>query len=338
MRVRDPSLAAALQRLASDGRPCFGAAVERIEPVAVIRRAFSAVVRARVVTNQGECVVYCKTFRSPAGDPTSFERLRFRVEREFRETARAFQAFAGKPGFVPVEALAVYPDLLALVTKEVTGVPFSTLLSRTARPWSRGNLEQAIRAAGLVGEWLRTYQRVPAEPERLVLDDLRAYIDVRLHRLVRERAGGFTSARRDEILQEFDACAGRLDAEDLEAVPVHADFCPDNILVRGGAISVIDFAMAKRGLRHLDLSHLFIHLDFRRGLGWDRRALALVRESLLAGYAAPGVTRTAGFRLARLVHVAALMADRFNRASRLRGVRSVWLGAQIRRCLGLVHA
>jgi hypothetical protein len=96
--------------------------------------------------------------------------------------------------------------------------------------------------------------------------------------------------------------------------------------------------MAKRGLRHLDLSHLCIHLDFRRGLGWDRRALSLVRESLLEGYAVPGVTRTAGFRLARLVHVAALMADRFNRASRLRGMRGVWLGAQIRRCLGLVHA
>lgn len=338
MHVPGIPLTPALQRLAADGESCLGAAVERIVPGRLIRRAFSEVVRAQVITRRSEFVVYCKTFRSPIGDPTSFERLRFRVEREFRETARAYQAFAGRKGFSPLEPVAIYPDLLALVTREVKGEPFSTLLARTARRWSRGELREAARAAVLVGEWLRTYQRMPAEPERLAITTLRDYVDSRLLRLEQEHAGGFAPWRRREILDEFDACASRLQPADLDAVPVHADFCPENILVEKGVLSVIDFAMAKRGLRHLDLSHLLIHLDLRRGTTWNQQALSVIRQSLLEGYGEPSAIETPGFRLAVLVHVSALMADRLNRASKLRAMKNLWLAPQIRRCLELVHA
>lgn len=327
-----------LKRLAADGRSCFGTAVERLVPDRVIKRAFSEVVRARVMTSRGDFTVYCKTFRSPVGDPTSRDRLQFRVEREFRETARAYHAFTGKPGFAPLEPVALYPDLLTIITKEAKGQPLSVLLSRTSRRWSRGDLTEAVGAARLAGEWLRSYQAIASEPQHLAIDDLRDYVDARLQRLERERAGGFTAAGRQRMLGEFDACAARLDPRDLDAIPVHADFCPDNILVHDGVICVIDFAMAKRGLRHLDLSHLLIHLDFRRGLSWDPGAIAAIRASLLAGYGEAGVTIAPGFRLAVLVHVAALMADRLNRASRLRAAKNVWLAPQIRRCLEFVHA
>jgi hypothetical protein len=338
MRFHLHALDPALQRLAEDGPACLGAAVDRIEPERVIDRAFSRIVRARVVARNGEYVIYCKTFRSPAGDPTSVERLRFRVEREFRETANAYEAFAGRPGFDPIKPVALYPDLLTVVTREAQGEPFSRLLARTARAWSRADRSQAARAAELIGSWLRIYQEIAFEPQQLALSDLRAYVDTRLERLERERAGGFTSARRRQVLAEFDACASRLDDRDLQAVAVHADFCPENILVQPGAISVIDFAMAKRGLRHLDLSHLLIHLDFRRGVMWKQEAIAPVRSALIRGYGEAGVTESAGFRLAVLVHVAALMADRLNRASRLRAAKNLWLAPQIRRCLELVHA
>lgn len=338
MHVRDPATRSVLQRLAAEGEGCFGAPVERIEPERVIHRAFSDVLRARIATSRGSFVVYCKTFRSPAGDPTSIERLRFRVEREFRETARACAAFAGRPGYSPLEPVALYADLLTIVTREVQGDPFSTMLSRVARPWSLGSRDRALRAASLVGAWLRTYQAIEVDPQRLALDDLRDYVDARLSRLERERAGGFGPGRRSQIMAAFDASASRLEPRDLDAVPVHADFCPDNILVHDGVISVIDFAMAKRGLRYLDLSHLLIHLDFRRGPAWDRRALRAVREALLAAYGEPEAPSAPGFRLAVLVHIAALMADRLNRASRLRAARNVWLAPQIRRCLEFVHA
>jgi hypothetical protein len=338
MRVADAPLPPALQRLAAEGEFCFAAPVERIEADEVIRRPFSEVLRARVITQRGDHIVYCKTFRSPVGDPTSFERLRFRVEREFRETARAYEAFAGKPGFAPLEPVALYPDLLTLVTKEAHGEPFSQLLSNAARRWSRGAYRDAVRAAALIGEWLRIYQRAPAEPQRLSINDLHEYVDSRLQRLERERVGGFAPGRRGQILREFNACAAQLESTDLDAVSVHADFCPENILVHHGVLSVIDFAMAKRGLRHLDLSHLLIHLDFRRGPTWNREALGGIRRSLLEGYGDPHVTDAPAFRLAVVVHVAALMADRVNRASRLRALKNIWLAPQIRRCLEFVHA
>jgi hypothetical protein len=322
----------------AEGQSCFGASVERIEPERVVSRSFSEVLRARVVTATNESVVYCKVFLSPVGDPTSTDRLRFRVEREFRETARAYHAFAGRRGFSPLEPIAVFPDLLALVTRELKGESFSALLSRTCRAWSRGDLQEATRAAALAGEWLRTYQQAPTEPQRLSIDELREYVDVRLRRLELEQAPGFGSGCRREILAEFEACASRLESADLDAVSVHADFCPENILVHHGVLSVIDFAMAKRGLRCLDLSHLLMHLELRRRPTWNRRALAAVRRSSLEGYGVPGVAESPGFRLAILVHVSALLADRLNRASNSRAARNLWLGPQIRRCLEFVHA
>jgi hypothetical protein len=338
VRIRDAALIGALERLREAGPTLFSAPVDTIAAERVVERAFSTVVRARVSTGAGEVVVYCKTFRSPAGDPTSQDRLRFRVEREFRETARAWTAFDGVPGFAPVQPLAVYPDLLTIVTREVRGVPFSRLLANSARPWARSGLDATLRAASRVGEWLRRYHTIPSEPVQLSKADLREYVDTRLRRLEREHAGGFSAARRREIITEFDACAARMSPGDLAAVPVHADFCPENVLVHGDEVSVIDFAMAKQGLRHLDLSHLLIHLEFRRGLTWDARALRVIREAVLSGYAENGVTGSPAYRLAVLVHVAALMADRLNRATRLPAARNFWLAPQIRRCLDVVHA
>jgi hypothetical protein len=337
-RIVGRPLESVLQRLTVEGQSRFGATVVRIEPERVVSRPFSAVLRARVVTAAGDKVVYCKVFLSPAGDPTSADRLRFRVEREFRETQRAYHAFAGIPGFAPLEPIAVFPDLLALVTCEIKGESFSTLLSRTCRVWSRGDLQDTIRAGELAGEWLRTYQQMPTEPQQLSIDELREYVDVRLRRLEREAAPGFNSTRRREILAEFEACAAPLKPTDLTAVSVHADFCPENILVDQGVLSVIDFAMAKRGLRHLDLSHLLIHLAFRRGAAWNRRSLALVRRASLEGYGDPGLAESPGFRLAVLVHVSALLADRLNRAAGFHAARKLWLGSQVRRCLEFVHA
>jgi hypothetical protein len=172
MGVQHAAFTPALQRLIADAQSCFGLPVERIEPDRVIERAFSGVLRARAITKGGEFVVYCKVFRSPVGDPTSVDRLRFRVEREFRETARACNAFAGKPGFSPLEPVAVYPDLLTLVTKEVKGEPLHAL-SRMTRRWSRGGVDEAIHAASLVGEWLRIYQLTADEPQDLAIHDLR---------------------------------------------------------------------------------------------------------------------------------------------------------------------
>ena len=333
------TVAAVLDRLSRDGEACFGAPIEAIRTGRAIHRHFSRVVRARVTAGGADRNIYIKVFRSPAGDPTSVDRLRVRVEREFRETARAHEAFAGRDGFAPVRALALYPDLLAIVTEEVKGIPFSTLLSRGARPWSSpGALGPAARAARRAGEWLRRYQAMPSEPQPLAVSDLREYVDGRLRRLVGAGAGGFTEKLRGALLDEFDMHAARLRPFDLEAVPVHADFCPDNLLVDAGVLSVIDFAMAKRGLRYLDLSHLVIHLGFRTGLLWRSSAMRDVRAALLDGYGDAAAAESPGFRIALLVHVSALMAERLNRASRLRAAKNVWLAPQIRRCLECVHA
>jgi hypothetical protein len=74
MGADEAARAPVLRRLAAEGASCFGAPVERIRTERIIRRAFSEVLRARVHTGRGEIVVYCKTFCSPPGDPTSLRR------------------------------------------------------------------------------------------------------------------------------------------------------------------------------------------------------------------------------------------------------------------------
>lgn len=334
---RDPGVERALARLRSDGAALFGAPVERIHLSRVRPRAFSSVARAVVSTAGGSHAVYVKVFRSPAGDPASADRLRFRVEREFRETARASEIFGRRPGFAAMRAVAVYPDCLALVTAEIQGRPFSDCLARAARRWStRAHLAATLQTAERIGRWLRIYQDELADGTRLAAEELREYVDTRLRRLVAAGAGGFHESRRARFLREFDECAADLDGKALLAAPVHADFCPENIFVDQGRVAVIDFAMAKRGLRYLDLSHLAVHLGFRRGIAWRPSALASVKAALFRGFGEPHAERAPGFRLAILVHVAALMADRLNRASSLPAGGRLWLAPQIRRCLDVV--
>ena len=59
-------------------------------------------------------------------------------------------------------------------------------------------------------------------------------------------------------------------ASDLGPQWIHADFCPDNIIVGDGEVTVLDFMMAKTGTVYHDVAHLYMHLDAMKVKPWFR--------------------------------------------------------------------
>ena len=77
-----------------------------------------------------------------------------------------------------------------------------------------------------------------------------------------------TAGDRALALRVFDQLAARVSLPAPPLVAIHADLTPTNIIVgTDGRVTILDFAMAKSGARHHDVSHLFFHFD---RLSWRR--------------------------------------------------------------------
>jgi Ser/Thr protein kinase RdoA (MazF antagonist) len=96
---------------------------------------------------------------------------------------------------------------------------------------------------------------------------------------------GISERQRAALLDYFDARAARLTAADLVQSRCHGDFNPENIIVNGDQIGVVDFSMSQPAPRLLDVTHLYIGLDVLRRRPWYRpEALSNAMSALLEAY------------------------------------------------------
>ena len=131
---------------------------------------------------------------------------------------------------------------------------------------------------------MRAYQQIAPADGRIELSERRAYIDERLHKL--ETARVIDGVTRREVLATVDAVSSAIGSASVQAVAIHADLTPTNVLVGDdGRVTVLDFTMAKAGSVYHDLAHMYFHMGLfaqrRRGrtsLGRD------VQRALLEGY------------------------------------------------------
>jgi hypothetical protein len=129
--------------------------------------------------------------------------------------------------------------------------------------WGRRVPVPVSAIAERIGAWVRTYQRVIDAGGVLSLDERREYLDVRLRKLI--ATGVLAESDRADALRRFDELAPAVAEPSQPLVAIHADLCPSNILVDAtGAVTILDFAMAKTGPRFHDVSHLYMHLEFLR--------------------------------------------------------------------------
>jgi hypothetical protein len=183
-----------------------------------------------------------------------------------------------------VRPIACYVDHLAIVTEQADGETLLTHLQSLAR-WfpAAGTRNQLAETLSRVGGWLRAFQAIEPCVTRVALADLRAYVDLRLQRLVASCV--FSELQRQQILLHLETLGEQVRSTELANVLVHSDFALGNILVSGRRIVVLDLAMAQHGSSLHDISRLFLQLDVLRAKPQFRPAMVrLLQDALLRGF------------------------------------------------------
>jgi hypothetical protein len=258
----------------------------------------------KVETGDSISYAYVKVFKLEEDSPDGLERMRKRVARDYAATERAYRGLLAHDGLSAVRPIAFFPEDLAIVTEEATGISLDEVLRRSAIWRAKGErLERLKRVFARIGRWVKAFQTIGEPGKQISLDDMRQYLDVRLVKLVNVNSASFDESDRRRALHFFDATRGEIKEGDLVEVLIHADLSPGNILVDGERITVLDFAMAKTGPVYHDLTHLFIHIERLKAKPWLRLDVTTaLQNTLLQGFAPSIESGQPLFKLLLLQH------------------------------------
>lgn len=272
-----------LERLQRDSDRYFGASTIVIEPLAHFQRRRSELLKVRIRAGSGAIYAFVKRYRLESADPAEREFVTARVETDFDVTERIHRLVSGREGLRSVRPIACFPDELAVITEEAPGELLGRVLKRSA--WLSGarNFDNLCKALERVGQWLKVVQTMNGAPGRFSLDEMRAYLDVRLVKL--RDVNAISADERQGILDYFDDQRGHVAAVDLMEVPIHGDLCPGNVLVSGNEITVLDLAMTRPGSMYTDLTHMYTHIESDRTKRWvSQQKVERLLEATLRGF------------------------------------------------------
>jgi hypothetical protein len=290
------------QRLRSESLRHFATARVTVAPRRLLVRPLSRVMEVDIDAEGRAIGAFVKILKPRADGVQELEATRRNIAREFEMTAKLHGRFASYAGLSTARPIACYPELLAMVTERVDGVSLQRALSRARGFRSAAVLEALACTMRRVGAWLRTFQSLDACDASISLDQLRTYLDKRLQPLA--DGGAIGADVRMRLLQYFDGLAGHVAGSDLQAVPVHGDFTPENVIIRDRDVSVLDFTMAKPGAQYLDLSHMWMHVELLKAKPWFRHAAVDgLTTALLAGFDPSLTIERPLFQLLLLQHV-----------------------------------
>lgn len=352
MQLADPTeapsiFAPVLRQLQNSVAQHLGVSDVQLIPVGYEDRPFSQLLRVRLHAashTRPDSHVFVKLFK-PKPHDGGIQKMRARVVHDFETTRHIYESLSAHQGLGAVRPLACYPDHLAIVTEEAQGITLLDYLNMSAT-WRPGEHKRAELANTMtsIGRWLHTFQTIDRRDTSVSLDELRAYVDVRLERLVRHGGAGFTSSGRSKVLTHIDQLGRGIQTAELRDVIVHADLAPGNILVAPSGIVVLDFAMTSRGSSLHDISRLFLQLDLLTGKPQFRpRVVALLQRALLEGFDASLTVDQPLFRLLLLLHrlnhlcTLCLNRERFPLNLYNRHIRSLhrrWIQTELSRATG----
>jgi aminoglycoside phosphotransferase (APT) family kinase protein len=276
-----------------------------LEPIRELRRPFSRVLSVNARAASQSRTLFVKILQPRAETSAELAATRVNVQREYDVTRQVREVVRGTPGLDAVKAVACFPEDFALVTEEVRGQTLAGFLGRRSMAWGRARLADALAdTLHLTADWLRTTQRaLPAERE-VSADTTARYLDRRIDELSEPPRGMLNASGRDQLRRFRDRLLADASRDGLQAVWIHADFCPENIIVGDASVAVLDFTMAGAGTKYHDLAHLFLCIEALRGKQWFTTSLIdRLQATLLEGFE-PGLdVSNPLFALARFQHV-----------------------------------
>jgi hypothetical protein len=276
-----------------------------VQPLRELHRPFSTLLHVRIFEGTRHRNAFIKILQPRFETAAELVATRRNVQREYDITSRVADVVNGVEGLSAVRTIACFPEDYALVTEEVEGITLSRLLSRRAAAWpAERTIDELSHTLRRTANWLRVAQQGLHADRDVSVDTITRYLDRRLNELSVPTSGLLTPAGRACLQRYRDHLLHAASRDGLHAVWIHADFCPDNIIVSDSCVSVIDFTMANAGTRYHDLAHLFLGIDALRGRPWfTAGTLDVLQTALLDGFE-PGLDgRHPLFMLARFQHV-----------------------------------
>jgi hypothetical protein len=328
-----------LSRLQAEAAAYFGTADVRLIPLAYEERPFSHLQRVAVChsADSPNLHIFIKIFKSKSIDG-SVEKMRERVAQDFQMTQHIYERMRQWTDVAVVRPVACYVEHLAIVTEQAYGETLMKQLESGAG-WFPGPLKRRELAETLarIGRWLRAFQSIEPVDGRVTLGNLRAYVDLRLQRLVAHRV--FSSLQREQILNHLETLGAEVPPMHLESVLVHGDFAAGNILVSGERIVVLDLAMVQRGSSLHDVSRLYLQLDALRAKPQFRPGLVeTLQKALLHGFDETLTPANPLFRFLSMLHrvnhlgTLSLNAERFPASflsHRVRRIHQRWIKREL---------
>jgi hypothetical protein len=298
-----------LAKLEAGGRRYFGPNFVAVAPVRELDRPFSTILEIRVEAQATTDNAFVKILKPRANTEAEIESMRQNVVKDFEMTTRVHQGLSPYPGLTAVRPIACFPEDLAIVTEQAAGKTLAELLTQAAGWPSPHARERLVRTVRQAGAWIRAAQAALPQDRGIGIDTVRAYFDRRLAEMEARgpmqltRAGRIALERYRDRLIEL-ALMDQGTRTGFPAVWIHADFCPENVIVRDGRMTVLDFTMAKAGTTYHDLSHLYLWIDSMAAKPWFRRRITARLQAELLDAFEPGLTPERPlFALTLLQHV-----------------------------------
>jgi hypothetical protein len=301
----EPAVARAIERLREEAAAYFGRPLSRVIRRQEQRRPGSHVVWLDAWIGNERCGLVLKAPVLAGRDDRHAAKQRRRLSTEF-ESSRALAAALGDEARAGVvEMVCFFDDLPALVMREAPGASVTRLISRAARSLALGapvaQLESACAAAGGL---LRAVHGATLRPEeRLSIDPMIDYIDVRLRALVDRGVAAVSERWRRDVLAALTRMSDEATHDDLRVATVHGDFCPGNVIYAPGRAVLIDLSQVQAGSVLYDLTRFHHQLQLVGANPVFRRdVIARLQRALLAGYGAPIDPEGPLFRLFTIQH------------------------------------
>ena len=284
-----------------------GAAVRAIRAVRY-KPGRRCLIEYDVAQPSSELVTLVGKARARGADHATFELLRELRRRGFDENA--------VDGICVPEPIAVVPELGLWLQCKVRGVPAMEGLAGANGLAVARRLAEAAHKLHVAG--------VPARREHTVADELRI-LHERLDALAAQRPDLGGVHRLGRLLAACDRLAATIPAPPPEPCGIHRDFYPDQVLVAGERLYLLDFDLYSHGDPALDIGNCIGHITEQavRTRG-DPRALADREAALEDRFVAltgeqtrPAVRAYALLTLARHVSLSAQLVDRHAFTARL---------------------
>ena len=294
-----------LHKLVKESGRYFGQEQVLIEPLRHIERPFSAILEVRVSRRPDAPGAFIKILKPPADTPEHIASMRQNVRNDFEVTRRVYAGLTDRVGLSAVRPIACFPENLAIITEQLTGLTLAAVLRKHAAGFpSPRTIEELSRVVDRVGTWLRAFQAMAPATQRISLDMWRTYLDVRLTCLQSSGSQRLTQDERSGLQRYFDGQAREIPEEQLGAVWIHADLCPENVVVHQERVAVLDFTMVKSGPIYHDLAHLYMQMDLLRAKPWfSSQIVDLLQRRLLDGFESGLAPHRPLFALLLLQHV-----------------------------------